>query len=224
VIGNGGVPDGAVAITGNLTVVASSTAGWAFAGPSVPATNSCNSLNTSMINVYAGDIRADGITVQLGTGGGLDVIWCGGVDGSTTHIVLDVTGYYVNGTSGLHFIPIDPTRVADTRVSLPIAGPVNRYAPFSIPIVGYGHIPAAAQAISGNLTAVSQSNTGYLTVAPSLSGSTAPSTSTVNFPPFDIRCNGFSVLLADGSVMAGYFAVGFGTSHVVMDVTGYFAP
>lgn len=215
------VPSTAVAVTGNLTVVLPTSAGWALAAPALPSDP--QTANTSMVNSLARDIKADGVTVALSPTGTLSFVWVG-TAGSTTDIVFDVTGYFVNGTSGSHFVPIDPLRVADTRIGLPVAGPIPGAHPVAVPVAGQGHINSNAVGISGNLTVVYQTAAGYLTAAP-VAPSTPTPTSTLNFPTGDIRANGFDVSLAgDGTVGIVYFPTTTATTHFVVDVTGYFTP
>jgi hypothetical protein len=215
------VPVGAVAITGNLTVVLPTSAGWAFVGPSLPSNPV--TVNVSMVNSVAGDIKADGVTVALSDTGSLSFVW-EGTAGSTVDIVFDVTGYFVKGTSGSRFVPIDPLRVADTRTGLPIRGPVLVAHPMVVPVAGQGHIASTAVAVSGNLTVVDQTAAGYLTAAP-VAPSTPALTSTLNFPMDDIRANGFDVSLAgDGSLGVVYFHVPGAGTQIVVDITGYFTP
>lgn len=215
------VPSGAVAVTGNLTVVRPSAGGWAFAGPSIPSDTF--KLNTSMVNSTAGEIKADGVTVALGAGGALSFIWAGSI-GSTADLLFDVTGYYVNGTSGSRFVPLNPTRVADTRVGQPVSGPIAEASPVAIPIAGRGHVAKSAVAIAGNLTVVGQTADGYLTAAP-IATTTPTPTSTLNFPVGDVRANGFDVSLAgDGSVSVVYFPTPGSKTNFIMDITGYFTP
>jgi hypothetical protein len=219
--GKGGVPTGAVAVTGNLTVVRPTSAGWAFAGPSIPADPV--TLNASMVNAQKGEIKADGVTVALGPGGTLSFVWVGS-EGSSSNLLFDVTGYFVAGTSGSRFVPLDPTRVADTRIGLPVTGPVKVATPVAIPAAGRGHIALAATGVTGNLTVVGQTAEGYLTAAPIATSQITP-TSTLNFPVGDIRANGFGVSLAeDGSLGVVYFAATGATTHFVLDITGYFVP
>jgi hypothetical protein len=217
--GAGGVPSGAVAVTGNLTVVGPSSKGWACASPSIPADPA--TLNASMVNAQAGETKADGVTVQLSATGTLSFVWVG-EPGSTTHMIFDVTGYFMNGTGGAWFVPIDPIRVADTRIGLPAQGPIRTASPVAVPVAGRGHIPWSAVGMSGNLTVVGQNAAGYLTAAP-VAPSTPPRTSTLNFPVGDIRANGFDVSLApDGTIGVVYFATAGSSTHFVVDVTGYF--
>lgn len=221
VTGNKGVPAGALAVTGNLTVVNPSLGGWAFVGPSVPADPV--TLNSSTVNSPAGDTRADGVTVKLAGDGSLSAVWVGGA-GSSADLLFDVTGYFVAGTSGSRFVPLEPIRVVDTRYNLPFTGPVLKATPVSITLGGHGIIPASATGISGNLTVTEQTYAGYITIAPSLDPGVVPAFSTINFPKGDIRANGFYVRLkVDGSLAVVYEASPAGsTTQFVIDITGYF--
>jgi len=215
------VPNGALAVTGNLTLITPSSKGWAFVGPSIPANP--DTLNCSTVNAPAGDIRADGVTVKLATGGKLSAVWVG-TAGSTADLVFDVTGYFLQGTTGSKFVPLDPTRVVDTRNGLPFKGPVLRATPATIAIVGHGGVPVSATGISANLTVTEQTYKGYLTVAPHLVAGVVPPISTINFPTGDNRANGFYVrLYQDGSLAVDYEAGRAGsTTQFIIDITGYF--
>ena len=84
-----GVPAEAVAITGNLIVV-NETGPWAvFVGPKPIAKPA-----SSSINFVKGDVRANGVTVALGTGGTLSFTYMAS-SGRKTDLVLDVTGYFI---------------------------------------------------------------------------------------------------------------------------------
>ena len=88
VSGRGGVPAGATAVTGNLTVTGSS-AGWAiYLGPDPVA-----SPTSSTINFKAGDTLANGLTVALSATGSLSATYMS-TAGNTTDLVFDVTGYF----------------------------------------------------------------------------------------------------------------------------------
>jgi hypothetical protein len=88
VTGQGGVPSVASAVTGNLTVV-NSTSSWAvFVGPA-PAV----SPTTSSVNFSAGVTVANGITVALSATGTLSATYLS-LSGNTTDLIFDVTGYY----------------------------------------------------------------------------------------------------------------------------------
>jgi outer membrane protein assembly factor BamB len=87
VTGRGNVPASAVAITGNVTVVQETSRGFVYVGP-LPETNP----TSSTINFPIGDIRANGLDVELGAGG---VIWLTFIGRGTTQVIFDVTGAFV---------------------------------------------------------------------------------------------------------------------------------
>ena len=89
VTGNGGVPAGATAITGNLTVTGQTALGY------VALTTASNATpGTSTLNFPINDDRANGVTTPLGAGGVLWAVYKTSVSGSKTHLIFDVTGYF----------------------------------------------------------------------------------------------------------------------------------
>jgi PKD repeat protein len=89
VSGRGGVPAGAVAVTGNLTVTQQTAPGYVYLGP-----NPVASPTSSTLNFPLWDNRANGVTVALAGDGSLSATYISGTGGST-HLVFDVTGYFV---------------------------------------------------------------------------------------------------------------------------------
>ena len=90
VSGVGGVPGNASAVTGNVTVTQQTSLGFLSVGP--VATNNPTS---STLNFPLGDDRANGVTVALGAGGILGVTYVGPISSSTTHVIFDVTGFFL---------------------------------------------------------------------------------------------------------------------------------
>jgi hypothetical protein len=88
VTGRGGVPVGATAVTGNLTVTDETDAWAVFLGPNPNATPT-----NSTLNFRKGDVRANNVTVALGTGGALSATYMS-LPGNTTSLVFDATGYF----------------------------------------------------------------------------------------------------------------------------------
>ena len=86
--GHWGVPEGATAVTGNLTVTAQTNAGYVSITPD-PVLNP----TTSTINFPLGDTRANGVTVPLNGVGNMSLIYKASA-GKKTHLILDVTGYF----------------------------------------------------------------------------------------------------------------------------------
>jgi hypothetical protein len=88
VAGRLGIPSNATAVTGNVTVVSPSFSWAVFLGPDPIA-----SPGTSTINFNAGDVKGNGLTVALGSGGTLSATYMS-TPGNVTDLVFDVTGYF----------------------------------------------------------------------------------------------------------------------------------
>ncbi|MFI5258362.1 MAG: fibronectin type III domain-containing protein [Candidatus Limnocylindrales bacterium] len=86
-----GVPTTAVAVTGNVTIVNQSTGGYVTVAPSL---TTGVQPGTSTINFPITDIRANGVTAPLASGGNLDFMYWVSSAGPTTHVIFDVTGYF----------------------------------------------------------------------------------------------------------------------------------
>ena len=86
-----GVPAGAVAVTGNVTIVGQGRAGYVTVAPSL---SSGVQPSTSTINFPVGDIRANGVTVSLAAGGTLDAMYWSSSTSDTVNVIFDVTGYF----------------------------------------------------------------------------------------------------------------------------------
>ena len=86
--GHFGIPVGAGAITGNLSIVGQTAGGYAVITPN-PAPNP----PTATINFPLGDVRGNGVTVPLNAAFDLSFVYKAKA-GSKTHMILDVTGYF----------------------------------------------------------------------------------------------------------------------------------
>ena len=91
VTGLWGVPAGAIAVTGNVTIVNQTRGGYVTVAPLL--SQGLQPI-TSTLNFPAGDIRANGITVALGAGGKLDVMYWSASTADTVQVIFDVTGYF----------------------------------------------------------------------------------------------------------------------------------
>jgi hypothetical protein len=217
------VPNGAVAVTGNLTVTGQTHAGWLTATPnpqSFPA--------TSTLNFPIGDSRANGLTVPMGPGGTMAIVYNAASAAATTHAIFDVTGYFLPGKSGAKYISLAPNRVLDSRSGNGLAGPFKVGVPRSFNVadraagVAANNVPQGAVAVTANLTVTGQTQAGWLTLTPGPEAN--PATSTINFPVGDNRANGVVMALGSGRLALVYDGATSATAHAVLDVTGYFAP
>lgn len=121
------------------------------------------------------------------------------------------------------FKPLDPCRVLDTRQvgegPAIIGGSVR-----AINVRGVCGVPPGATSVTMNVTVVSGSGRGYLTLYPG--DRTVPTASTVNFGTNDVRNNAAVVRLADGGAELGAFMLTNPVHqpvHLILDVTGYHA-
>ncbi|MEP6681235.1 MAG: hypothetical protein ABJB65_07115 [Chloroflexota bacterium] len=217
VAGIGGVPAGAIAVTGNLTVTQQTAAGYVFLGP--VATNTPTS---STLNFPPSDTRANGVTVPLSPSGTLSATFVSSITYAHTHLVFDVTGYFLADASGATYVALTPTRLLDSRTGNGLAGPFYVRAPRTFTVIGRGGVPTNAVAVTGNLTVTQQTKAGYIFLGPV--ATTTPTSSTLNFPVGDTRANGVTVPLSGSGTLSATFVSGVATAHtqLIFDVTGYF--
>ena len=215
VAGRGGVPVGAVAVTGNLTVTGQTSAGFVSVGPTMSS-----SPTTSTLNAPVGDNRANGLTVELSSTGKLAAVWSG-APGSTTHLIFDVTGYFTGTAAGAVYVPLTPARLLDSRIGNGLSNTFKTGIVRTFDVAGRGGVPVGAVAVTGNLTVTGQTSAGFVSVGPTMSSS--PTTSTLNAPVGDNRANGLTVeLSATGKLAAVWSGAPGSTTHLIFDVTGYF--
>jgi PKD repeat protein len=123
--------------------------------------------------------------------------------------------------TALQSIPVTPCRVADTRNPTgPFGGPVlaaNTTREFDIP-QSICNIPSTALAYSLNVTVVPSGPLGYLTLWPT--GQTKPTVSTLNS---DGRIKANAAIVPTGT-NGGVDVYVTNTTHVVLDIDGYFVP
>jgi hypothetical protein len=215
IAGTNGIPSDAVAVTGNVTVTGQTSGGFVAVTPEQDATPA-----TSTLNFPAGDARANGLTVQLGSEGKLSAVFHGTM-GASTDLIFDVTGYYLQDLAGARFVPLAPGRVLDSRFITGLAGPFLAGSPRALTLVPGTAVPSTATAITGNLTVVNARAAGWVAMTRLPTGS--PTTSTLNFPSGDTRANGITAPLSPtDTVGLIYMGPSTATTDLILDVTGYF--
>ena len=130
---------------------------------------------------------------------------------------MDTVGYFHVAT-GLSFKPVTPIRPLDTR-ALPGGAPLASGTYVDVQIRGFGVVPNSptVQAVVVNLAAVSPSTTGSIDVGPS---GVAPSLPWFTHPANENAANLAIVPVgADGKIRVVNNSLG--TSHVIVDITGY---
>jgi hypothetical protein len=213
-----GVPSGATAVTGNLTVTGQTSGGYLYIGPTA-----ANNPTSSTLNFPVGDDRANAVTVQLGSSDTLSITFVGPINGQSAQAIFDVTGYFTADMTGAVYVPLAPTRLLDTRNGTGgLSGPFTNHAARTFTVAGSGGVLAGATAVTGNLTVTGQTSSGYLFISPTATNN--PTSSTLNFPLGDDRANAVAVQLgAGGTLSITFVAPSNGpAAQAIFDVTGYF--
>lgn len=123
--------------------------------------------------------------------------------------------------------PIAPTRLLDTRHANGLSGRLLANNPVTFPITRAARadtpIPAAATAVTGNLTVTGSTFGWAVYLGPDPIAS--PASSTINFGSGETTANGLSVALStDGKLSATFMSKPGNSTDLVFDVTGYFTP
>lgn len=204
-----GVPANAAAVVVNVTATQPAGGGHLRVYPCGQALP-----NASTLNYVAGRSVANSAMVALGTSGRVCVY-----TSTTTHILVDVTGYFPAGAA---FTPRSPVRVADTRPGQPVALPATKVPVTSggtlqVPIGGANGVPADAKAVVVNVTATQPAGGGHLRVFPC--GQALPNASTLNYATGASVANSAVIALGTGGKVCIYSPT---QTHVIVDVTGFF--
>jgi hypothetical protein len=119
------------------------------------------------------------------------------------------------------FVPLTPARIEDTRLGAGgLAGPFGPGATRQVQVTGRGGVPeAGVSAVVVNVTVTQPTGAGYLTLYPS--GGAQPVASNLNFTAGRTIPNLAVVKVGpDGRINVFNSA---GDTHVILDVTGYYA-
>jgi hypothetical protein len=165
--------------------------------------------NASSLNFGPGEIAANAVITGVGSGGKISIYNFSG----STDVLVDVTGWFSVGYDAL-----TPFRVLDTRQpGQVILGPGETR---TINVLGVGGVPTdGVGAVALNVTAAIPTEAGFLTIWPD--GRAMPNASSLNFVAGQTVPN--AVVSGVGS--NGRIAIHnpFGSVHVIVDITGWFA-
>ncbi len=133
---------------------------------------------------------------------------CGCVDGACSDGACGEPSF----DSLSRFHPVSPYRAADTRNGAqPVKAGTTRM--FDLP-----GVPADAEAVTANITAVNPTNAGYLTVYPC---GERPGTSSLNYQPGEARPGQVTVSLSALNQVCVY---SLATVDVIIDISGWWRP
>jgi hypothetical protein len=124
-------------------------------------------------------------------------------------------------SAATNFFTVSPCRLLDTRNSGG-GGPLSVGQTRTLSVLGLCGIPSTAVSIVGNVTAVSPTGGGSLTLAPASAGVT--NTSSVSFNAGNTRASQALIGLSGTGSRAFTIRSGIasGSVDVIVDVTGYF--
>ncbi len=165
----------------------------------------------STLNNPTGTIVANGAIVPAGSAGAIAVF-----PNNDTDLILDINGYFAApGNGGLSLYPAIPCRSIDTRNNhgQPFRGELTLFVPLTECAP-----PSTAAAYVLNATAVPSASLGFVTLWPD--GQNQPVVSTLNATDGAITSNLAIVPTTNGAIDA--FASGL--THLVLDISSYFAP
>ncbi len=191
-----------LAITSAGVWAAISLDGWITLGQPTAAsgngTLAFSVLANSSTLARAGSIRVNGVTI----------------------VVTQAAAPPISSGSGLHFVPVTPCRIADTRENLGQFGKPALAAgtprSFPIPSASCG-IPGTAKAYALNVTVVPKGPLGYITIFPT--GQPQPLVSTLNSIDGRIKANAALVAAGTGG---GVSVTATNPAELVLDISGYF--
>jgi hypothetical protein len=201
------IPATAGAYSLNFTVVPRGTFGYLSTWP----TGQPQPL-VSTLNAFTGEVTANSAIVPGGSAGALSVYVTHDAD-----VVIDINGYFgPEGSGGLALYSLQPCRALDTRNSTTKQPFVHT---LTANIVGSGcGVPAAAEALVTNATVIPPGALGFLSLW--ADGQTEPYVSTLNAYDGATTSNMALIPISNGSVDA----YASDPTHLILDVSGYFAP
>jgi streptogramin lyase len=210
------VPATASAVVMNVTATGGSANSFVTAWPVGSAQPTASNLNFAV-----GETIPNLVTVKLGTGG--RVAFANAV--GAVHLVADVVGYYDDGVgAGDLYTGVTPMRLLDSRTGNGGWGAaLAAGAPRDLVVRQPGRaggVPASATAVVANVTVTESSTNSFLSVWPS--GAAQPGVSNLNFATGQTIANLAVVKIGDGGSIR--IATADGSTHVIVDVVGYFDP
>ena len=199
------------AVVLNVTVVSPTANGFVSAYPDgTPVPKSSN------LNYSANEVVPNLTTVMVGQDGKVDVYTT-----ATTHLVADVEGYYVTGSTGSGYAPLaSPDRLLDTRNGT--GAPEKAVGPgatISLKVAGNGSVPSDATAAAMNVTVTGSKANGLITAFPA--GGATPNSSNVNYGTGETVANMAIVKMGSGGKVE-FTNTSKGTVQIIADVAGYY--
>ncbi|MEO5678193.1 MAG: hypothetical protein ABIS47_00830 [Acidimicrobiales bacterium] len=164
--------------------------------------------NASNLNFVANETIPNAVIAKVGVGGKISIT---NSAAGTTQVIIDIEGYFPTTSD---YNPLKPVRILDTRSGTPLAPGETR----DLQVTGSNGIPGDATAVVLNVTAVSPTTGGFLTVFPK--GDALPDTSNLNFAPGQTIPNLVVATVGTDGKISIFNATG--STQVLVDVQGWF--
>jgi len=209
VLGEGGVPTSGVdAVVLNLLSVRPTQNGYVTAWPT-----GGNRPNTASLSYRAGRTIPNLAICKVGPDGKINVEANAGL----VDLVADVVGCFSD--AGAQLSPIPPRRLLDTRTGVGAAkARVRAGGEVTLKVTGIAGVPAGAQAVALNVSAVRPSQQTFLTVYPT--GEQRPEASSLNPDPGAVSANlVIAKVGVDGNIT---IFNNRGDVDLLADITAYF--
>lgn len=221
-VGRGGVPQDAAAVALNVAAVRPSAVGFVTIFPCPDsAVSASNAPTASNLNVVAGQNVANSAMTSVGAGGDVCVL-----ASTAMHLVIDVNGFVPRGGEPRPFAPI---RLLETRSGGGAStidgqslgsGRLQAGSITELQVAGRSAIEAGASAVVFNVTAISPSSPGFLTLFPCPTGrpdsSDVPAASNVNFVAGQTVANSAFVGVGAGGRICIFNSA---TTHLAIDAS-----
>lgn len=133
--------------------------------------------------------------------------------GSTFRLVVDRTGVFTKDGAGARFVPVNSTRLLDTRRVYRTGGWFGRHQ--ALQTINVNAAPAGAVGVSGTLTMVGPTTTGYLTAT---NCGALPPTASVNGRPGTAAANTATTAVDAKGLLCVYAST---STDTVFDVAGW---
>jgi hypothetical protein len=206
VAGTTRVPVGASAAVLNVTAVNAVGPGYLTVFPSdrdLPLVSS--------VNFEANAPRPNSVIAPLGPDGKIKIF-----ANQKTDVIVDVMGWF--GTAGqAEYVEVPSTRLLDTRLPADTGPKVAAGGTIHLQVVGTV-VPPNARSVVLNVTATAPDASGFLTVYPG--GAARPLSSNLNYVKGQTIPNAVIVGLGPTGTVDIF---SLASTHVVVDVVGYFA-
>jgi len=165
---------------------------------------------------YSGDKFPNLVIVPVGSNGKVDFYNNSG----SVNLLADLEGYYTTSGNGSWLDTTGPTRLLDTRNGTGgYSTPAGAGKTISVKVVGKDGMPVSGvTAVMLNVTAVSPTKTGYVTVYPY--GKARPGTPNLDFRAGETFPNLVIVPVDSGGKVSFYNA--YGNVNLLADLAGYY--